>query len=183
LNDVLANGPVPASQVKEEAEDVGISERTLARGKKVVGVITYREGESGGRGKGQWFWKLPVVDLVDEEIKDATELIKDAKGCQNKDGGILNHRGGVEEAENPIDKPNSLRMPTTGDEPIKDANSIKDARVPTLENGGTLNQSGSKSIKNANRGTLKECTHGYSGGKGCYLCDPNHPYRKKEGVA
>src|SRR5215213_4921762 len=36
LNDVLANGPVPASQVKEEAEDAGISERTLARGKNVL---------------------------------------------------------------------------------------------------------------------------------------------------
>jgi hypothetical protein len=26
------------------------------------------------------------------------------------------------------------------------------------------------------------CTHGYASGKGCYCCDPNHPYRLKEGV-
>jgi RecA-family ATPase len=71
LNEILIDGPVAASQVKEEAEDAGISERTLARAKKAIGVMSYREGETGERGKGQWLWKLPVVDLVDD-IKDAT---------------------------------------------------------------------------------------------------------------
>jgi hypothetical protein len=27
------------------------------------------------------------------------------------------------------------------------------------------------------------CIHGFRGGKGCYLCDPNHPYRLKQGGA
>jgi len=27
------------------------------------------------------------------------------------------------------------------------------------------------------------CIHGFTDGKGCYLCDPNHPYRLKEKVA
>jgi hypothetical protein len=27
-----------------------------------------------------------------------------------------------------------------------------------------------------------ECIHGYANGAGCYCCDPNHPYRLKEGV-
>jgi hypothetical protein len=26
------------------------------------------------------------------------------------------------------------------------------------------------------------CVHGYPGGQGCYSCDPNHPYRLKEGT-
>ncbi len=156
LNDVLIDGPVAASQIKEEAEDAAISERTLARAKKTLGIISYREGETGSRGKGQWLWKLPVVDLVDDDIKDATEPIKDAKGCQNKDGGILNHRGGVEEAKNRIDKPDSLRMPTTGEELIKDANAIKDARVPTLENSGSLNHDDAETIKDANVGILND---------------------------
>ncbi len=68
LNEVLANGPLAASQIKEEAEDTGISERTLARAKKVLGVMSYREGEIGERGKGQWLWKLPIVDLVNDNI-------------------------------------------------------------------------------------------------------------------
>jgi hypothetical protein len=70
LNDILCEGPVAASQIKEEAEDAGISERTLARAKKTLQVMSYREGESGGRGRGQWLWKLPVVDLVDDDITD-----------------------------------------------------------------------------------------------------------------
>src|SRR5215216_767496 len=98
LNEVLADGPVAASQVKEEAEDAGISERTLARAKKAIGVMSYREGETGERGKGQWVWKLPVVDLVDN-IKDANTPIKDAKGCQDDNDSILNHTGGGEKAE------------------------------------------------------------------------------------
>jgi hypothetical protein len=97
-----------------------------------------------------------VVDLVDEDIKDATEPIKDAKGCQNKDAGILNHSEGVEEAENRIEKPDSLRMPTTGQEPIKDAKPIKDARVPTLEKVGILNQGDAEIIKSANGGIVND---------------------------
>lgn len=178
LNEVLADGPVPAGQVNEEAEDAGIKERTLARAKKTLGVISYREGEGGERGRGRWLWKLPVVDLVDG-IKDANRPIKDAKGCQEQDGGSLNHSEGVEEAQFRIDKPDALRVPSTEERPIKDANPIKDARLPTLENGGTLNHGGDESIKAANRGSLKECGHGYPEGAGCYLCDPDHPYRQK----
>jgi RecA-family ATPase len=178
LNDLLADGPVAASQIKEEAEDAAISERTLARAKKTLGVMSYREGETGSRGRGQWLWKLPVVDLVDASIKAATELIKDANPATNKDVGILNHGEGIEEAENLIDKPNSLRMPTTEEQPIKNANSIKDANVPTVGDGGILNRNEPQTIKDATIGILNECIHGLSGGKGCYLCDPDHPYRE-----
>jgi hypothetical protein len=185
LSDVLADGPVAASQVKEEAEDAGISERTLARAKKVAGVITYREGETGGRGKGQWLWKLPVVDLAEDD-KGCHEPIKDANPPLNKNGGILNHREAAEEEESRIDRPNSLRMPTTEEEPIKDATLIKDARLPALESSGSLNHGELETIKAAsleNRGILNKCGHGYQGGKGCYLCDPDHPNRKKESDA
>jgi len=160
LKEVLADGPVAASQVKEEAEDAGISERTLARAKKVLGVISYREGETGERGKGQWLWKLPVVNLVEGDIKYASGPIKDVKGCQNNNGGILNRTGGIEEAKSRIDKPDSLRLPTSAKEPIKGASLIKDARMPGLENSGTLNRDSTQPIKNANSGSLKECIHG-----------------------
>jgi len=54
--------------------------------------------------------------------------------------------------------------------------------VPTLENGGTLDRGEAASIKAANLGNHKERGHGYPGGSGCYLCDPNHSYRKKSTV-
>jgi hypothetical protein len=174
LIEVLADGPVAAKQVKEEAEDAGISERTLARAKKEERVISYREGETGERGKDQWFWKLPVVDLVDSDIKDAAVSIKDAKGCQVNNGGILNHTEGGEETESRIDKPSSLRMPTAEEE------LIKDPRVPTVEEVGILNHDESDVSKDATVGILSECIHGLPGGKNCYLCDPNHPYRQSE---
>jgi hypothetical protein len=182
LNDILADGPVEASQIKEEAEDAGISERTLARAKKALGVVSYREGETGERGKGRWLWKLPVVDLVDDDIKDAREPIKDATSPLNENGGILNHGGNAEKEESRIDKPDSLRMPTTGEVLIKDANPIKDARVPTLEDGGSLNRGEAETIKDANDGNLKKCIHNHPGGKGCYVCDPDHPHRVKDGA-
>ena len=166
LMEVLADGPVGASRVKEEAEDAGISERTLARAKKTLGVMSYREGETGGRGKGQWLWKLPVVDLVDDDIKGAREPIKDANSSLNKNGGILNHRGGAAKGESPIDKADSLRMPTVKQEPAKNVNLIKDASVPTV----------------GEPGTPKRCIHNHPDGKGCYLCDPSHPHRLKEGA-
>ena len=82
------------------------------------------------------------------------------KAAKTIDGGILNHTEGIEEAKSRIDKPNSLRMPTTEEEPIKGANPIKDARVPTLRRTvGTLNHDEAEAIKNANGGSLKECIH------------------------
>jgi putative DNA primase/helicase len=164
LNDVLANGPLAASQVKEEAEEAGISERTLWRAKKVLGVMAYREGEAGGRGKGHWFWKLPVASLADADRHDA---VKGATSAQNDNGGSLNHSGGIEVEESRIPKPYSLRLPSSGEGTDLDCQLIKAASVPTLEEVGTL----------------KECVHGYAGGKECYVCDPNHPYRLKESGA
>src|SRR5215218_156171 len=98
---------------------------------------------------------MPMVDLVEDD-KGGHEPIKDAKAALNTDGGILNHSEGVEGAEWPIVMPNSLRMPTHRKETIKAANVIKDARVSTVGEGGTLNEDGGAAIKDASAGTLKE---------------------------
>ena len=161
LNDVLASGPVAASQVKEEAEDAGISERTLKRAKKLVGVITYREGETGNRGAGRWMWKLPVAELVDKECHDP---IKGATSALNENGGTLNHSDEVEGQESRIDKPDSLRVPRTEKDTDLECQPFKGATVPTVEEVGTL----------------KACIHDFPGGEGCFLCDPEHPYRLRE---
>ena len=65
---------------------------------------------------------------------------------------------------------------------IKDATTINDARVPQVEEVGTLNPDETEPIKIANGGSLKECIHGLLDGKNCYLCDPDHPYRQREGM-
>lgn len=65
-------------------------------------------------------------------------------------------------------------MPNTEERPIKDA------RLPTVGEVGILDGSEAESIGDANSGSLKGCGHGYPGGKGCYVCDPDHPCRRTE---
>lgn len=63
LREVLSEGPVPASEVKQEARSADISERTLKSAKRELGVLTDREGESGKRGGGKWVWRLPTAPI------------------------------------------------------------------------------------------------------------------------
>jgi hypothetical protein len=133
LEEVLADGPVPAGQVREEAEDTGISIRTLERVKKKMGVSSYRENATGEkRGKGQWYWKLPVIDLVDEPSNTANDTFKTATDPRDTNGGGLEHKN----RELPIDKSNVQdRQPS-----VQDRQTFKAATPPTLEDGGGLEE-------------------------------------------
>jgi len=59
LRGELADGRVPAKDVYRDAQDMGVSRRTLERAKVQAGIIVRREGEKGKRGGGGWAWKLP----------------------------------------------------------------------------------------------------------------------------
>ncbi len=60
LQAVLAEGPRPAKEVYEEAEQLRISKATLFRARDKLGVRTDRQSEAGGkRGSGGWVWTLP----------------------------------------------------------------------------------------------------------------------------
>lgn len=52
LRDILANGSVSANDISSAAEEKMISDKTLQRAKKELGITSYPEG-------GMWFWKLP----------------------------------------------------------------------------------------------------------------------------
>jgi putative DNA primase/helicase len=73
LRDLLDEGAVPANEVIREARKAGVSDRTLNRAKKVLGVVSmkglFREG---------WKWSLPtkqeeengdIVDLTGTEVE------------------------------------------------------------------------------------------------------------------
>lgn len=51
----LAMGQLPATEVKEEAEANGISDATLRRARKDLGIRPFKEGGADGR----WYWALP----------------------------------------------------------------------------------------------------------------------------
>ena len=66
LRELLADGPVKAKDVRREARDAGVSDRTLDRAKAQLGV---RATKAGGRfgGDPAWYWELP------ESLKDAKD--------------------------------------------------------------------------------------------------------------
>ncbi len=159
LNDILADGPMPAKQVVEEADDAEIAEKTLRRAKKVLGVIAYRENTTGEkRGVGRWMWKLPMVDLVEDDVQGGHRDVQGAHTPPKQSGGHLEQVAGTKTRGFGIDKPD-----------VQDGH-IGASRWPDVQDGQP------SSLPEG--GHLKECGHGYPGGKGCYLCDPDHPYRK-----
>ena len=163
MGDLLADGPLPASQVKEEAEGADISESTLKRAKKVVGVITYRENEAGEkRGAGRWMWKLPVVELVEEEVQGDHSTVQGDQGAPKENPDPLEHKKGAETREFGLGKGN-----------VQEGQGLP-SRGPSVQ--------GDQGSNFAEDDPLERCNHGYSDGKGCYLCDSDHPYRTKEGA-
>jgi putative DNA primase/helicase len=53
LRDLLAAGPVPAKESRDQADGAGIAPRTLDRAKKALGVTSFRDGTT-------WSWSLPT---------------------------------------------------------------------------------------------------------------------------
>ena len=70
--------------------------------------------------------------------------------------------------------------------PVREAEEGQAPTVGTLgplEIAGPLERSGSAYLweegQGGQRGQEAVCIHGHPGGKGCYLCDPEHPHRLK----
>jgi len=161
LNDVLADGPLPAKQVIEEADDAGIAEKTLRRAKKLLNVIVYRESTTGEkRGSGRWLWKLPMVELVEDGLQGGHQDVQGGQGSLKENGGHLEHVRDSQTQEFRIDKSN-----------VQDGH-VNTSRWPHVQGGYR------SSLREG--GHLEECIHGLLGGKDCYLCDPDHPYRSEE---
>jgi hypothetical protein len=163
LNDVLADGPMPAKQVLQEADDAGIAEKTLRRANNLLDVLVYRESAAGEkRGSGRWMWKLPMVELVEDDVQGGHQDVQDGHTAPKQNGGHLEQVEGTQTRGLGIDKPD-----------VQDGHVVS-SRWPDVQDGQR------SSLPEG--GHLKECIHKYPGGKGCYLCDPNHPYRQKQGA-
>jgi len=59
LKEILANGRMPAKQVRHEANQAGVAERTLKRAKASLGVVSVHEGGQFKGGDQVWYWVLP----------------------------------------------------------------------------------------------------------------------------
>jgi hypothetical protein len=163
LNVVRADGPLPAKQVIEEADDAGIAEKTLRRAKGLLNVIVYRENTTGEkRGSGRWLWKLPMVELVEDGLQGGHQDVQDGQRGPKENSGHLEQVRDPQTQGSRIDKPD-----------VQDGH-VLTSRWPDVQDG--------QLSRLPEGGHLKECGHGYQAGKGCYLCDPEHPYRLKSGA-
>jgi hypothetical protein len=61
LRDVLSDGPRAVKDIRAQANEAGLSWRTVERAKAALGVRAAREGEAGKRGGGAWVWVLPTI--------------------------------------------------------------------------------------------------------------------------
>jgi putative DNA primase/helicase len=54
LREILADGPIPSSEIFERGDVEGFSKRTLKRAASKLGIKPAKSGMSGG-----WSWSLP----------------------------------------------------------------------------------------------------------------------------
>jgi putative DNA primase/helicase len=62
LRSALGNGPMPVSELKDEATGVGLAWRTIRRAKERLGVRAIKTGMDAG-----WVWELPKVATAPED--------------------------------------------------------------------------------------------------------------------
>ncbi|MFZ5788905.1 MAG: AAA family ATPase [Acidobacteriota bacterium] len=78
LRQLLADGPVPALEVCRQADEVGISRKTLKRAKATLGVISRKLGAPGGD-RQAWSWELPKgVDSGEEGQQETVDPFGDS---------------------------------------------------------------------------------------------------------
>jgi hypothetical protein len=70
----LGEGEREARQVQSEARAAGISDMTLKRARRQLGVESDRVGEGGRRGGGHWVWRLPIKGVSVKGVSPISDL-------------------------------------------------------------------------------------------------------------
>jgi hypothetical protein len=80
LREVLADGPMKATDVQREARQAGISDKALRSARERLGIKPHKRGYQGA-----WVWELPG--------EDASKMPKGAKGAHDKTWASLEDEG------------------------------------------------------------------------------------------
>jgi hypothetical protein len=94
LRDILSDGAVPVADIRKQANEAGITWRTVERAKAALGIRAVREGEAGKRGGGAWVWALPTIkaatpgDWRPKSRTDRTDGVKAAYISQKQGDGL-----------------------------------------------------------------------------------------------
>jgi len=173
LETLLADGPVPKATVEEEAKAANISPGTVRRAKTSLGVIAERENQVGGeRGAGRWVWKLPATEETGRGVQP-----HDVQHARRGASEHLEQSRSDGRAKSGLDTPNLQGAQALAT--ACDPNAGEHLERSTRGENRVLLKGGQK----VQGGYRQRCIHDYPGGVGCYLCDPNHPYRLKQGGA
>ncbi len=87
ISSALQSGERPQSEIEEIAKGHGISNGTLRRAKKELGVIPRRAPEpGGGRGNGKWCWRLPALP---NPVGTPTNGIHNSQECPRPNASAL----------------------------------------------------------------------------------------------
>jgi hypothetical protein len=143
LREILAEGAYAAKEVRKEAKEAGVSDRTLDRAKVALGVVAQRVGERCARGGGYWAWQLP------EPIKDASDSALPAlyivtDGALNPSDGHLPNTGAEILSAPGVDSNGALN----GVEGIKSA--TPQGVGALIVSGAATPENGHSGIKSAN---------------------------------
>jgi AAA domain len=167
---LLSDGPVPKEIVEEVARAANISPGTLRRAKTSLGVIAERENEVGGeRGAGRWVWKLPAKEETGRGVQP-----HDVQGAQSGDSEHLEQSRSDRRSESGQDMPNLQDAQALAT--ACDTNTGEHLERSTRGENRVLLRGGQK----VQGGYRQGCIHGFPDGAGCYLCDPEHPFRRKQ---
>lgn len=142
LREALTDGRVPAERVKKDARGADISESTLKRAKREMGIASKKQSD------GSWNF-VPPEELVSEKREDTTQ-------------------GDRPTAAEPLEPLGPLGM-GAGQADENSVLILEGGQEDQVAQGGR----GERAVRPA------RCMHGYPAGVGCYLCDPDHPYRTK----
>lgn len=106
LRDLLSDGPVPTTDLKDEARGRGIAWRTAERAKASLGVVARKVGRPGETGQ-RWTWSLPE-DRQDSPKDANTQVWRSSPNV----GGL---RGDSDPTATPGGRPDTaLPCPTCG---------------------------------------------------------------------
>jgi hypothetical protein len=68
LQQILADGPLPAAPVLQETRASGVSLRTLRRAAALLGIRPRKDGHSG------WTWSLPIAQRIHSRCRDGWQV-------------------------------------------------------------------------------------------------------------
>lgn len=80
LRALLADGPVPAKEVRRQADQNGHAWRTVNRAKIDIEVVTEMIGTHFKDGKQHWIWRLPDASKDAKDAKESQECPTSPKG-------------------------------------------------------------------------------------------------------